>query len=82
VQVRTLTGHTSAVTFVSFSPDGTRVVSGSADMLVKVWSVETGVAVSALGVGLQREIGILLPNNKRQHRTLHIQEDVLPCALC
>ena len=24
------------------------------------------------------EIGILLPNNQRQHRTLHIQKDVLP----
>ena len=30
----------------------------------------------------QREIGILLPNNQRQHRTLYIQKDVLPYALC
>ena len=33
----------------------------------------------------RREIGILLPDNQRQHRTLHIQEDVLPYvdgALC
>jgi len=29
-----------------------------------------------------REIGILLPNNQRQHRALHIQKDVLPYALC
>ena len=29
-----------------------------------------------------REIGILLPNNQRQHRTLYPQEDVLPYALC
>ena len=35
-----------------------------------------------------REIGILLPNNQRKHRTLHIQKDVLPwhcasyCAPC
>ena len=28
------------------------------------------------------EIGILLPNNQRQHRTLHIQKGVLPYALC
>jgi hypothetical protein len=28
-----------------------------------------------------RAIGILLPNNQRQHRTLHIQKDVLPYAL-
>ena len=30
----------------------------------------------------ERLIGILLPNNQRQHRTLHIQKDVLPYALC
>jgi len=29
-----------------------------------------------------KEIGILLPNNQRQHRTLHLQKDVLPYALC
>jgi len=28
------------------------------------------------------EIVILLPTNQRQHRTLHIQKDVLPYALC
>ena len=28
-----------------------------------------------------REISILLPNNQRQHRTLHDQKDVLPYAL-
>ena len=28
-----------------------------------------------------REIGILLPNNQRQHRTLHIEEDLLSYAL-
>jgi len=27
-------------------------------------------------------IGISLPKNQRQHRTLHIQTDVLPYALC
>ena len=31
--------------------------------------------------GLPGGIGILLPNNQRQHRTLHIQKDVLPYAL-
>ena len=25
---------------------------------------------------------LVLPNNQRQHRTLHIQKDVLPYALC
>ena len=27
---------------------------------------------------LAKEIGILLPKNQRQHRTLHIQKDALP----
>ena len=31
---------------------------------------------------LTRKIGIFLPNNQRQHRSLHVQEDVLPYALC
>jgi hypothetical protein len=29
-----------------------------------------------------REIGIMLPNKQRQHRTLHIQKDVLPYTSC
>jgi hypothetical protein len=28
------------------------------------------------------EIGILLPNSQRQHRTMHIQKELLPYALC
>ena len=31
---------------------------------------------------LCKEIVIALPNNQRQHRTLHIQKDVPPYALC
>ena len=31
---------------------------------------------------IQGKMGILLPNNQRQHRTLHVQKDVLPYALC
>ena len=30
----------------------------------------------------ERESGILLPDNQRQHRTLHIHQDVLPYAVC
>ena len=45
--------------------------------------VEPNVGIS------HREIGVLLPSNQRQHRTLHIQKnvlhnqnDVVPYALC
>ena len=34
------------------------------------------------GVWRGGEIGILLPKNQRYHRTLLIQKDVLPYALC
>jgi WD40 repeat protein len=49
--VRTLTGHSSSVLSVAFSPDSTRVVSGSHDKLVKIWDAATGAEVtSSVGV--------------------------------
>ena len=44
--IKTLTGHSSGVTSVSFSPDGASIVSGSGDKTVKVWSVESGECVT------------------------------------
>ena len=44
--MRTLTGHTHWVVALAFSTDGTRIVSGSLDALVKIWEVEAGVEVS------------------------------------
>ena len=46
LQVRTLTGHLKGVHSVAISPNGKRVVSGSADNLVKIWNAETEPAVS------------------------------------
>jgi WD40 repeat protein len=39
---RKLEGHSSWVNSVSFSADGSRVVSGSDDNTVQIWNVETG----------------------------------------
>ena len=44
-QVRTLAGHSGIVFSVAFSPDGTRLVSGSLDGFVKIWDVATGAEV-------------------------------------
>ena len=44
--MHTLTGHSSFVCVVAFSPNGNRVASGSSDQLVKIWDSETGVEVS------------------------------------
>ena len=47
-QVITLSGHLGIVCSVSFTPDGTRVVSGSYDPpLVKIWNAVTGAEVSS-----------------------------------
>jgi sugar lactone lactonase YvrE len=46
--VRILTGHTSAVWSVSFSPDGRLLASGSRDKTIKLWRVADGSLVRTL----------------------------------
>ncbi|CUA68585.1 putative WD repeat-containing protein alr3466 [Nostoc sp, PCC 7120] [Rhizoctonia solani] len=38
-------GHTHSVSSVQFSPDGSRLVSGSYDETIRVWDVERGIAI-------------------------------------
>ncbi|KAJ1495381.1 quinon protein alcohol dehydrogenase-like superfamily [Baffinella frigidus] len=40
-----VSGHSGGDPCIAFSPDGTRVVSGSGDQLVKIWNSETGAEV-------------------------------------
>ncbi len=43
-----LTGHTHPVWSASFSPDGSRIVTGSGDKTAKVWDAKSGVEILTL----------------------------------
>src|ERR1700730_6543750 len=46
--IQVMEGHSHGVTSVSFSPDGTRIVSGSHDSTVRVWDAVTGAHLQTL----------------------------------
>ena len=46
------------------------------------WTQRYRARETAARITRRVEIGVLLPNNQRQHRTLHVQKDVLPFTLC
>ena len=43
-----LSGHTFTVYSVAFSADGSKVVSGSGDKTVKIWSADNGEVLQTL----------------------------------
>ena len=47
-ELRTLEGHSSGIRSVMFSPDGTRIVSGSHDRSIKLWDAETGAEIRTI----------------------------------
>ena len=44
--LKVLEGHTNWVTAVAISVDGSKIVSGSSDSTVRVWSMATGEVIA------------------------------------
>ena len=51
-----LSGHSSYVTSVGFSADGSKVVSGSDDKTVKIWNADSGEVIQTLSGEINNEI--------------------------
>ena len=43
-----LKGHTDYVSFATFSPDGTKIVSASSDRTIRIWDAESGECLKTL----------------------------------
>ncbi len=65
-----LKGHTGEVTSVAFSPDGTRIVTGSEDQTAKVWDARTGTPLLELKghTGQVHERGVQPGWHAHRHR--------------
>ncbi|MCI5715187.1 MAG: hypothetical protein MR279_01010 [Bacteroidales bacterium] len=46
--LKTLKGHKYSVNSVAYSPDGTKIISGSGDETVKIWDANTGKCLKTL----------------------------------
>ena len=46
--LKTLKGHSYSVLSVAYSPDGTKIISGSDDATIKIWEANTGQCLKTL----------------------------------
>lgn len=54
-ETRNLVGHTGDILAVAVSPDGRRLVSGSADQTLRLWDLATGTNLLSVFVGIDGE---------------------------
>ncbi|KZP17833.1 WD40 repeat-like protein [Athelia psychrophila] len=65
--LKTLEGHKGGVYAVAYSPDGTHIVSGSADNTIRIWDAETGEAVGEPLRGHTNEINCVAYSPNGRH---------------
>jgi WD40 repeat protein len=51
-----LLGHADYVTSVGFSADGSKVVSGSYDLTVKIWNADSGEVIKTLSGEIDKDM--------------------------
>lgn len=62
---RALTGHTDYIFLLAFTPDGSRLISASADKTVRVWNLSSGQQEQQMQVGKDELIITIDPNHLR-----------------
>jgi WD40 repeat protein/energy-coupling factor transporter ATP-binding protein EcfA2 len=64
-QTSEFNGHTDYVTSVAFSPDGSRLISGSADGTARIWDTNTQETTQVLSLGTSAWVTVAFsPNNR------------------
>lgn len=65
-EIRTIEGHSERIYKLAVTPDGSRVVSASADHTLKVWDVETGSLIHTLEGHVERVMAVVLYQDGRR----------------
>jgi len=68
--LRTFSGHSKAVSDISFNLDGTKFVSSSFDRQMKLWDTETGTCVSKFSTGKTPHCLQFYPGPEHSHEFL------------
>ncbi|WP_216092679.1 WD40 repeat domain-containing protein [Candidatus Marithrix sp. Canyon 246] len=72
-----LVGHTDNVSAVAYSPDGSRIVSGSSDNMLKIWDANSGKLLSVYAALLYPPTAGYFVTIK-ENKEFSLPNDILP----